>query len=86
MKNINTVLLAILVVIVGVVSFVGVSQANRYLDLQAIHDCSQDYRREYKESETVRMVRPLEQQVRECAWNKGVRGWVGIWSGLPKTK
>jgi hypothetical protein len=86
MKQINTVLLAILVAIIGVVSFVGVKQVNRRLDLQAIHDCSQDYRQEFNTGETTKVSRPLEQQVKECAWNKGVRGWVGIWSGLPKTK
>ena len=55
----------------------------RTLDLLAIQDCAMAYRQETTNALTGQTIsRPMEQQVRECAWQKGVE-WDGVWSDLP---
>ena len=57
----------------------------RSLDLQALQDCAMAYRQETTTTVTgVTVSRPMEQQVRECAWLKGVK-WDGVWSDIPAT-
>lgn len=61
-----------------------IEQNKRALDLQAIQDCAVAYRQETTIATTGATIsRPMEQQVRECAWQKGVRTWEGVWSDLP---
>lgn len=75
----------IILVGIAVLAFFGMQRIDRYLDLRAIHDCAQDYRQEIVMDEKTKRIRPLEQQVRECAWQKGVRGdWEGVWSDNTK--
>lgn len=47
---------------------------------QVITTCMERYSQTV-ETETGTITRPLEQQVRECTWQLGVRDWNGIWSG-----
>lgn len=54
----------------------------RNLDLQALQDCAMAYRQETTTLTGVTISRPMEQQVRECAWLKGVK-WDGVWSDIP---
>jgi hypothetical protein len=53
-----------------------------YMNVKIVHDCAQDYRSDLVNQDTGRTVsRPLEQQVRECSWQKGLKtGWEGVWS------
>ncbi len=61
------------------------AQNQRALELQAIQDCAMAYRQETTTATTGQTIsRPMEQQVRECAWQKGVRTWDGVWSDLPQ--
>lgn len=80
-----------LIIIIGITILIAASllfvlqRVDRMLDLQALHDCASDYRQEIVVSDKITKIRPLEQQVQECAWQKGVRpAWTGIWSDLPK--
>lgn len=62
------------------------SQRDQEIKSRIIHECAQDYRVETVNTTTGKTVfRPLEQQVRECIWQKGIRsGWEGVWSKSPE--
>lgn len=70
----------------GVVFFVAsttFTKFDSYNTAKIIHDCAQDYHYEITNSDTGRVtVRPLEQQVRECIYQKGIKKstWDGVWS------
>ncbi len=68
----------------GVVSFYALKSFNRYTDVLAVHDCAQDYKQEIVVSETTKKIRPLEQETHDCAYQKGVKNWTGIWTDLVK--
>lgn len=78
----------LIIIVIGIGLFVylgymGLTKVDRYLDLKALHECAQDYRMEITNPETNEVkIRPLEQQVKDCAWQKGVRNWEGVWSDL----
>lgn len=77
--------MVISIVAFAAVVFLGLQRVDRMLDLQALHDCATDYRQEIVVNEKTTKIRPMEQQVQECAWQKGVRpAWTGIWTDLPK--
>lgn len=81
-RNITTVFIVIAIAVIAYLSF---QRVDRYLDIKAIHECAQDYSQEIvvDPATNTRKIRPLEQQVKECAWQKGVRtGWEGVWSDL----
>ncbi len=60
-----------------------ISEYNRYLDNEAIHECATDYRMQIADTKTgITYSRPMEQQVRECAYLKGVKNYKGVWSDL----
>lgn len=84
MKKIYLVITIIVIALVSVGFYVSLQEVNRYLDLKAIHDCSLDYHTEIpgKTATQEATFRPMEQQVRECAWQKGVKSWNGVWSDL----
>jgi len=59
------------------------ARVDRYVQNEAINACAESYRTETTNITTgVTTIRPMEQQVRECAWQKGVREWDGVWSDL----
>lgn len=61
----------------------GFKRFDRYMDLKAIQDCTSSYQQEITDETTgVVRNRPLEQQARECAIQKGVENWDGVWSDL----
>ena len=69
----------------GVVFFVASNafgRADQYLKSQMVHDCSADYMSQTVNTETGRtVIRPLEQQVRECIYQKDTKQeWTGVWS------
>lgn len=80
-KPINTIVIIITIIII---TFLAVRRVDRYLDMKAVHECAQDYQQEIVDPATnIRKIRPLEQQVKDCAWQKGVRkGWEGVWGDL----
>lgn len=83
--NKTVLIFAIGITAFAAVVFLGLQRVDRMLDLQALHDCSADYRQEIVVNEKTTKIRPMEQQVQECAWQKGVRpAWTGIWTDLPK--
>ncbi|CAN5131470.1 hypothetical protein BH09PAT2_BH09PAT2_04960 [soil metagenome] len=85
MENIYRPITTVLVIIViGVIAFMGMRRVDRYLNMKAIHECAEDYRQEITDPATnTRKIRPLEQQVKDCAWQKGVHtGWEGVWGDL----
>ncbi len=83
MEIVKHVLLFALILLIGGASYMGYRVLNRQLDNEAIHDCALDYRQQYSDTNKgITIIRPLELQVRECAWNKGVRNWNGVWSGI----
>jgi hypothetical protein len=85
LNGFQTILLIALVLGVLATVVVGSQKADRYLNNQALHDCAMDYRMQISASDSASVkFRPMEQQVKECAWNKGVRGWTGVWSDLTK--
>lgn len=92
MKIVFAVLFAIAIAVTGGVAYLAalrfdaaLQRVDRAQDLQAIQDCAMAYRQERTNALTgVITIRPLEQQVRECAWQKGVT-WDGVWSDLPAT-
>ena len=65
------------------VTFFALKRIDRYLDIRAIQDCTSSYQQD-RPDETTGVVkhRPLEQQARECAIQKGVKNWDGVWSDL----
>lgn len=61
----------------------GLERFDRYMDLKAIQDCASSYQQSITDEETgIVRNRPLEQQARECAIQKGVENWDGVWSDL----
>lgn len=85
MKFLNTFLLLLIIIFIAVIAYFASQRVDRFLDNLAIHDCAMDYHRETTDTETNQKVsRPLEQQVRECAWQKGAKHWNGVWSKTPK--
>ena len=69
--------------LVAGITFFALKRVDRYLDIRAIQDCTSSYRQEITDETTgVTKQRPLEQQARECAMQKGVKNWDGIWSDL----
>lgn len=84
MKIIQLILIAVGIGTMAFLGYVGLQKVDRYLDMKALHECAQDYKMEITNTETNEVkIRPLEQQVKECAWQKGVRNWEGVWSDLP---
>lgn len=84
MKIIQLILIAIGISAISFIGYIGLQKVDRYLDMKALHECAQDYKMEITNTETNEVkIRPLEQQVKECAWQKGVRNWEGVWSDLP---
>lgn len=90
MKNIYAILFGIALVVIIGITYVATTRfdaamqrVDRAQDLQAIQDCAMAYQQERPNAQTGgTSTRPLEQQVRECAWLKGVK-WDGVWSDLP---
>jgi len=54
----------------------------RSVDNEAIHQCAQDYHQTIVNEGQPTRMRPMEQQVRECAQQKGVQDYNGVWSDL----
>ena len=79
MEVIKAIITFLAIAVFAAVAFFGMQRVDRYLNNVAIHDCAQDYRSSVTQNGQV-VSRPLEQQVRECAWQKGVRNWNGVWS------
>jgi len=74
--------LLILAALAGI-AFIGFQKIDRYLDIKAIHDCTASYQQEITDETTgIVKKRPLEQQARECAVQKGVTNWDGVWSDM----
>lgn len=82
MELIKAVITFIAIAVFAAVAYFGMQRYDNYLRNTAIHDCAQAYRIEYTENGR-KINRPLEQQVRECVWQKGVRNWEGVWTGYP---
>ena len=83
MKYLNSFLLLVLIVLIAAVAYFSIQRIDRFLDNTAIDQCSAAYLRETTDGNQ-KITRPLEQQVRECAWQKGVRKWNGVWSQTSK--
>jgi type II secretory pathway pseudopilin PulG len=92
MKIIYALLFGIAIAVIGVIAYMAMvrfdaamQRIDREQDLQAIQDCAIAYRQERTDTDTgITTIRPLEQQLRECAWLKGVQ-WDGVWSDIPAT-
>jgi hypothetical protein len=86
-KLISSIIFAILwavtLVIVFTVTSGSLARFDTYNTAKIIHDCAQDYSYQITNTDTGRITtRPLEQQVRECIYQKGVKksSWDGVWS------
>lgn len=65
------------------IAYFGFQRLDRYMDLKAIQDCTSSYQQVITDDTTgIVKNRPLEQQARECAIQKGVQDWDGVWSDL----
>lgn len=84
MQYLKLILITFGIIVFGVVSYFGIKSFNRYTDVLAINACTQDYRQQITKDDKTVITRPLEQQATECAYNKGVKTWTGVWSDLPK--
>lgn len=82
MNIIKTLLVILSIVVFGVVAFFAINRFDRFMDIKAIHDCAQDYRQEITDSNGKVVSRPMEQQTHDCAFQKGVKNWTGIWTDL----
>jgi hypothetical protein len=55
------------------VSFIGLPQVTRFLDLKARHDCASDYRLEFRDQATnTTITQPVEDLYQKCLAEKGV--------------
>lgn len=78
---IRTALIAIAMGLIAYGFSLVLNEYRRDINAKIIHECAQDYKNEITINEKTKVIRPLEQQVRECAWQKGVRpAWEGVWS------
>ena len=87
LKTISIIVFAILwAATLGVAYFVASNTFTRYdayNTTRIIHECAQDYHYEITNEDSGRVtIRPLEQQVRECVYQKGIKKstWDGVWS------